>query len=429
MTQKSDALSIQYVDPRSLKEHPNNARKHPDAQIEQIRASYRAFGFKGVILVEKDGKTIVAGAGRTKAAVLEGIEQVPVVNTGLEGEEAAALRLADNQIALNSEWDLDTLSNEIRRITEGGSFTQDVLGFDPSFVAGLLNPGTTGTGDPDQVPEAPKKATSQLGDTWLLGDHRLRCGDSTSAEAVKALLADLKPNLMVTDPPYGVEYDPAWRNKAGASISNRTGKVMNDHRADWREVWAMFEGNAAYVWHGALHAGVVEASLLSCGFEIRSQIIWNKDRLVLSRGDYHWNHEPCFYAVRKGKPGGWTGDRKQKTVWDISTNTASNRKNDEATIHGTQKPVECMKRPMLNNSKTGDYIYEPFCGSGSTIIAAETCGRRVVAMELDPLYVDVAVMRWQKFTGKDAVLEGTDRTFDDIAENGRKKPRAKAKAK
>ena len=186
--------------------------------------------------------------------------------------------------------------------------------------------------------------------------------------------------------------------------------MLNDDRADWREAWALFPGEVAYVWHGALHATTVAESLEACGFAIRSQIIWAKERLVLSRGDYHWQHEPCWYAVREKGKGHWNGDRKQTTLWQIPS-----RDQDATTVHGTQKPVECMRRPMLNNSSPGQAVYEPFSGSGTTIIAAETCGRICLSMELDPAYVDVAVLRWQAFTGEAATLDGDGRSFAEIA--------------
>ena len=248
----------------------------------------------------------------------------------------------------------------------------------------------------DDVPEAPETPISRPGDLWVLGKHRLLCGDATVATDVERLLGDVKPLLMVTDPPYGVEYDPGWRNKAGAAATKRTGKVLNDDRADWREAWALFPGDVAYVWHGALHATTVADSLEASGFNIRSQIIWAKDRLVLSRGDYHWQHEPCLYAVKKTGKGHWAGDRKQTTLWQIA-----NKDQDAETVHGTQKPVECMRRPILNNSSPGQAVYEPFMGSGTTLIAAETTGRVCYGIELNPAYVDVAVERWQQFTGKD----------------------------
>ncbi len=222
------------------------------------------------------------------------------------------------------------------------------------------------------------------------------------------LLGDVRPHLLASDPPYGVSYDPAWRNETGGAKTKRTGKVLNDDRADWREAWALFPGEVAYVWHGALHAGEVAESLEAVGFQIRSQIIWAKERLVMSRGHYHWQHEPCWYAVR-GK-GHWSGDRKQTTLWSIPS-----RDQDAATVHGTQKPVECMRRPILNNSSRGQAVYEPFSGSGTTLIAAETTGRSCLAMELSPAYVDVAVLRWQAFAGGEARLEGGG-TFAEVAE-------------
>jgi DNA modification methylase len=220
---------------------------------------------------------------------------------------------------------------------------------------------------------------------------------------------------MVTDPPYGVEYDPDWRNRAdranGKSYgASATGQVLNDDRADWREAWALFPGEVAYVWHAGVYSPTVADSLAACGFEIRALIVWGKHRLVIGRGHYHHMHEPCWYAVKKGGTGHWAGDRKQTTLWQIEHNKSE-------TGHGTQKPVECMRRPIENNSKKGDEIYEPFSGSGTTIIAAEQTGRRCYAMELSPQYVDVAVLRWQDYTGKQAVRESDGKTFDSLAGN------------
>ncbi len=240
-----------------------------------------------------------------------------------------------------------------------------------------------------------------------MDQHRLVCGDCTDKEVVASLLRSDRPVLMVTDPPYGVNYDPEWRHRAGVNRSKRKGKVQNDGKADWRDAWALFPGNIAYVWHGALHATTVAESLISQGFTIRAQIVWAKERLVIGRGDYHWQHEPCWYAVRE--KGNWTGDRKQTTLWAISSG-----EQDTETVHGTQKPVECMRRPILNNSSPRQMIYEPFLGSGTTLIAAETTGRACFAIELDPRYVDMAVRRWQAFTGKAATLSGSGRTFAEI---------------
>ena len=329
-----------------------------------------------------------------------------MVATGWTEEQRRAYVLADNQLALNAGWDNDLIASELRALNETG-FDLDLIGF--GNIDALLARGA-GLTDPDDAPAAPAVPVSRLGDVWLLGRHRLVCGDSTSLGAVEAALGGVKPHLMVTDPPYGVEYDPAWRNKAGAAATRRTGKVLNDDRADWREAWALFPGDVAYVWHGALHAAEVAESLVACGFSVRSQIIWAKERLVLSRGDYHWQHEPCWYGVREKGKGHWNGDRKQTTLWQIQS-----RDQDAETVHGTQKPVECMRRPIENNSSPGQAVYEPFSGSGTTIIAAEMMGRVCHAIELSPAYVDVAVRRWQAFTGAEATLEATAETFGVVS--------------
>lgn len=203
---------------------------------------------------------------------------------------------------------------------------------------------------------------------------------------------------MVTDPPYGVEYDPTWRKEAGVNNGgNKLGKVLNDNRADWREAWSLFPGDVAYVWHADRFTDVVLNSLEDCGFERRAMVIWAKDRFTLGRSHYHWQHEPAWYVVRRGAKGHWNGDRSQSTLWAIKA------REDGGHGHGTQKPVECMRRPIENNSRAGDAVYEPFSGSGTTIIACEMTARRAYAMELAPIYVDVGVRRWQQFTGRKAV--------------------------
>jgi DNA modification methylase len=354
-----------------------------------------------------DGENgIIAGHGRVLAARQLGLATVPVIELGhLSEAQKRAYVLADNRLAEQAGWDRELLALEAADLTELGVDLAD-LGFDAGEIDGLLRDGMA---DPreDEVPEPPAEPVSRSGDLWILGRHRLLCGDATNAEDVARLLGDVRPHLMVTDPPYGVDYDPAWRNAAGAARTKRTGRVLNDDRADWRAAWALFPGDVAYVWHGALHATTVAESLVAEGFDIRAQIVWAKDRLVLSRGHYHWQHEPCWYAVRG--QGHWSGDRRQTTLWQIPS-----RDQDAETVHGTQKPVECMRRPILNNSSAGQAVYEPFCGSGTTLVAAETTGRACLAMELDPAYVDVAVRRWEAFTGQQAVLEGTDKTFADV---------------
>jgi DNA modification methylase len=406
-----EALQIERWPIEKLLPYAANARTHTDDQVAQIAGSIAEFGFNVPCLVDERGM-LIAGHGRLLAARRLGLAEVPVIRLGhLTDAQARAYRIADNRIALNAGWDEALLAAELARLKEDGA-DLDLLGFaedELDRLLGELDDGSAG-GDEDQVPEAPANPVTRPGDLWLLGSHRLLCGDATVATDVERLLAGAVPQLMATDPPYGVDYDPSWRNDAGVSATARTGKVSNDDRADWREAWSHFPGDVAYIWHAGVHARTVAESLEVCGFQIRAQIVWAKPRFVLGRGDYHWQHEPCYYAVRKGKAGRWQGARDQSTVWQIGSGDE-----DEATVHSTQKPVECMRRPILNNSAKGDCVYEPFAGSGTTLIAAEATGRICLAMEIDPHYCDVVVERWRRITGGTAVLDGDGRSFAEIS--------------
>ena len=249
----------------------------------------------------------------------------------------------------------------------------------------------------DKAAELQVKWKTEKGQLWKLGEHRLLCGDSTNAKDVERVLGDDKANIMVTDPPYGVNYDPSWRAEAGMTVNeNKLGKVQNDDIADWTPAWQLFDGDVCYVYHAGAKAGTVQQSLEDSGFNIRSQIIWSKDKMALSRGDYHWQHEPCWYGVRDGKKGNRTEDRTQTTVWQIAA------LEDSGHGHGTQKPVECMARPIRNHHCTT--VYEPFSGSGTTIIACEQLDKKCRAIEIDPNYVAVALERYVDATGKEPVL-------------------------
>ena len=386
---------------------PRNARTHSEAQVAEIAVSIRTFGFTNPVLVSEDGD-VIAGHGRLAAARKLGLSEVPVITLcGLTSLQQRQLVLADNRIALNAGWDLEMLHLELKDLSALGA-DLSVLGFAKGELAKALTPADfSGLTDEDAVPDVMEATITSPGDMWLLGEHRIVCGDSTDAATVRRLLEGIAPILMVTDPPYGVNYDPEWRHRAGVNNSTRTGKVVNDERADWAEAWHLFPGTIAYVWHGALHAATVAKSLEQEGFTIRAQIIWAKERLVIGRGDYHWQHEPCWYAVRT--KGNWTGDRKQTTLWSIS-----GKNQDVETVHGTQKPVECMRRPIVNNTSPGDAVYEPFLGSGTTLIAAESVKRICFAVELSPAYVDVAVRRWQSFTGKKAIRYSDRHQFDEL---------------
>ena len=406
-------LAVQYRPLDSLKPYEKNSRTHSDAQISQIAASITEFGFTNPVLIDGEGG-IIAGHGRVLAAKALGLADVPVlVLDHLTAAQRRAYVIADNKLALNAGWDEDVLRAEIEALG-AEDIDLGLLGFDDAELDALLNPPSTSTADPDDVPDAPEAPVSALGDVWLLGGHRIMCGDSTDAETVSRVLAGVKPHLMVTDPPYGVEYDPAWREKAGVAASGTAkGKVLNDDKADWREAWALFPGDVAYVWTNGKFLPESILSLEAAGFERRCLIVWEKSSLVIGRGHYHSQEEECWYAVRKGATGHWHGDRKQTTLWQID----KPRKSE--TGHSTQKPVECMKRPIENNSSAGQAVYEPFSGSGTTIIAAEMTGRRCLAIELSPAYVDVAVLRWEAFTDRTATLEATGQTFREVADERR----------
>lgn len=376
-----------------LKPDPKNARTHSDAQVKQIVRSIEEWGWTNAILVDEEN-SVLAGHGRLLAAQKMGIDEVPVIiATGWSHEQKRAYILADNQLALNAGWDQDILRLELAELGDA-DFDIDLTGFDPVDVLSILSAGTDGQTDPDEIPEPPADPVTQEGDVWILGNHRLRCGDSTDPDAVADALGGAVPHLMVTDPPYGVEYDAEWRGKDGLNGNGGAkGKVLNDDRADWREAWDLFPGDVCYVWHASIWAHSVAESLIASDFAVRSQIIWNKNQIAIGRGNYHWKHEPAWYAVRHKKTAHWEGDRKQSTVWDID----KPRKSE--TGHSTQKPIECMRRPILNNSKAGQAVYDPFLGSGTTLIACEMEGRHCRGLELNPAYCDVIVKRWEDFTG------------------------------
>lgn len=363
------AAAVEMVPLVSLIPYARNARTHSDAQIETIAALMLRFGFTNSVLRDEEN-TIIAGHGRVMAAKLlvsRGHLQfstVPVITArGWSENDRRAYVIADNQSALMAGWDDALLGSELTALAGCGFFDAAALGFGADEIRRLMGHG--GLTDPDEAPDLPVGAVSKLGDLWVLGEHRLLCGDCTDRDAVARVTPrDTQPHLMVTDPPYGVNYDPTWRLRAGiAGTGLARGKVQNDDRADWRAAWALFPGAVAYVWHGGLHAPIVGESLAAARFRVRAQIIWVKSSFVMSRGAYHWQHEPALYATKEGaefdhwarfdeehecldyavKDGSraeWRGGRKQSTVWNIEL-----VKNN--TGHGTQKPIECMRRPVV----------------------------------------------------------------------------------
>ena len=383
------ALSPRMTALSKLTPYKKNPRVIPDTAVKAVAASLKRFGWKQAIVADPNG-VIVAGETRYKAAVLLGWTSAPVVT--IPARQARAFRVIDNRTSELTSWDTDLLPDALAGLDD-----LDVFSFDDV----LPSTATAGRTDPDDIPETPKNPVTRTGDLWVLGKHRIVCGDSTNQKTVERLLDGAEPDLMVTDPPYGVNYDATWRRTArnadGSLLSTGKGRavgvVSGDDRADWREAYALAPGPIAYVWMGG-YAPPIDG-LIACGFELRTMIVWVKNQFVISRGHYHGQHEPCWYAVRRGSSAQWRGDRKQSTVWNID----KPRKSE--TGHSVQKPVECMQRAIHNHK--GD-VYDPFIGSGTTLIAGEQEGRTVYALEIEPAYVDVTVKRWEEFTGQKAKL-------------------------
>jgi DNA modification methylase len=396
-------MKVEEIATEKLVPYVRNAKLHSASQVSAIVGSIREFGFCNPVLVDKDNG-IIAGHGRVMAAQQMGLKKVPCIRLGhLTDNQRRAYILADNRLAeIGGGWDVEMAKLEIADIDWGGLEYTSIDDYD---WGGIEMMGADDDEDEpdrsdvdaepqvDKADELREKWGTKTGQLWELGEHRLLCGDSTNADDVARALDGAKPLLMVTDPPYGVEYDPGWRADAGVNKNKgKMGKVENDDKADWREAWALFDGDALYVYHAGAFSKTVQESIEVCGFEIRAQIIWAKDRMALSRGDYHWKHEPCWYAVRKGRPGHRNDDRTQTTLWEIVA------REDLGHGHSTQKPIECMARPIRNHDS--EYVYEPFSGSGTTIIACEQLGRKCRAIEISPAYVAVAIQRWADATGK-----------------------------
>jgi len=379
--------------------YDKNPRVNKDA-VDHVLESLKRHGQVKPIVLSAAGhpfKEEVVCCGHTTLKALKkfGSKEALVIVKQFESEaEFVDYNIRDNKVSEFAEWDEQLLADL------SAEFDIDLaeMGFDDFDIEG--NEGLT---DEDEVPEVPEEPTAKLGQIWKLGEHRLMCGDSSEEDQVNKLLSDESPNTMITDPPYGVEYEANWRAEAkGRKKTEReeSSSLMNDNQADWGYAYSLFKGDVAYVWHASAFTDVVMKGLRDAGFEIKQQIIWNKNVHALSRSDYHWKHEPCWYAVKKGGDRNWNGGRSQMTVWDIKSVIFEEGK----TAHPTQKPVEIYTRAIEHHTNKGEYIYEPFGGSGTSIIAAEKLNRRSLTMELDPKYCEVIIKRWEDFTGKKAEL-------------------------
>lgn len=388
--------------------YARNSRTHSDEQVAQIAASIREFGFTNPVIVDEQNN-IIAGHGRVLAANKLKLKEVPaIVVTGWTEAQKKAYVIADNKLALNAGWDEKMLSLEFDELQELG-FDLALTGFTGDEILALKPlEETVGLTDEDAVPEAPEQPVTIEGDIWMLGAHRLMCGDSTDAGSVTLLMGGLKADLLLTDPPYNVAYEGKTKDAL---------KIQNDKMSDgnFRDfLVAAFtnadtvlrEGGAFYIWHADSEGFNFRGAAQEAGWKVRQCLIWLKNSMVLGRQDYQWRHEPCLYGWKEGASHYWGSDRKQTTILEFDRPTKS-------IDHPTMKPVSLIEYQVLNSTKKDDLVLDLFGGSGSTLIACEKTGRHCRMMELDPKYCDVIIKRWQDFTGKKATMAGD--TYDEIA--------------
>ena len=420
------AQQIEYWPIERLVEYPRNPRKN-DKAVDRMCASIREFGLKIPVLARSDGE-VVDGHLRLKAARKLGIAEIPVILCDeWTPAQVKAFRLMVNRSVTWADWDEELLALELQEIQES-DFDLSLTGFDPGEIEGLL--ALEDEERANATPPLPESPVSRLGDLWVLGPHKVLCADATSPEAVARVLGERKPRLMVTDPPYGIELDSEWRDRAGLNghgpaepsyMKKRTKghsetTISGDTRADWSEAFELVPSlKAAYVWHASKFTREVLDGLLRIGFIHHQQIIWNKGRTVLTRTLYWFQHEPAWFVRKKNAP--WYGKAgENSTIWDSpSPKFIMGGSDEEKWDHPTQKPVELMRRPILNHLRRGELVYDPFLGSRTTLAAADLNERVCYGIELDPKYVDVVVQRWQLLTAKHATLDGDARTFDAIA--------------
>lgn len=393
-----------------------NPRTHSAQQVAQIAASIREWGWTNPILVGADNR-VIAGHGRLLAARKLGMSEVPVIVLGhLSEAQCRALVIADNQLALNAGWDEEMLRLELATLREE-DFNVDLIGFDDEELARLLadQDAAAGLTDEDAVPELPEAPVTVLGDLWILGDHRVLCGDATSEPDVHRLLSGDAADLVFTDPPYNVDYEGYTEERLKIQGDRMTREQFQhfllDTFSSYRTV--VKPGASLYVCHSSSWQRESQNAMEAAGFEIRCQIIWSKNTFAWGFGRYKFQHEPLFYAHVAGRKDPWYGDKSQSTLWE-ERKPAANR------IHPTAKPVELVERALMNSSKAGDLVVDLFGGSGSTLIGCERRNRKSRLMEIDPKYVDCIVRRWQEYTGKQAVLDGDGRSFEQVSSQRQK---------
>jgi len=402
-----DQLETIQID--SLIPYARNSRTHSDAQVAQIASSIKEFGFTNPVLIDGGGG-IIAGHGRVLAARKLGMSEVPCIRLEhLTDAQKRAYVIADNRLALNSGWDTEMLKVEFADLQELG-FDLELTGFDLDEIKELLAPvGTEGLTDPDDAPPLPEHPRTVPGDIWVMGKHRLLCGDSTSMDDLAKLCENQLVDMWLTDPPYNVAYEGGTKEK----LTIKNDEMGDDQfRQFLRDAYTaadtvMKPGAVFYIWHADSEGYNFRGAAKDAGWTVRQCLIWKKSSLVMGRQDYQWKHEPCLYGWKDGASHLWAADRKQTTILEFDKPT----RNGE---HPTMKPVALFEYQLLNNTKGGDQVLDSFGGSGTTLIAAEKNGRVARIMELDPKYCDVIVKRWQDFTGKIATHAETGEPFAEV---------------
>jgi site-specific DNA-methyltransferase (adenine-specific) len=392
-------MEIKEVEVSALIPYAKNSRTHDDAQVAQIAASIKEFGWTNPILVDGD-KGVIAGHGRLLAARKLGMAKVPTIELkDMTEAQKKAYVIADNKLALNAGWDTNFLSLELQELKDQ-DFDLTLLGFDDKELDALLAPETTeGLTDEDSVPDTPIEPKTKLGDIYILGNHRLMCGDSCSVTDMDKLVNGRQVDMWLTDPPYNVAYE--GKTKDALTIQNDSMDNAG-FRQFLRDAYVtadtvMKAGAVFYIWHADSEGYNFRGAAYDAGWKVRQCLIWKKSTMVMGRQDYHWKHEPCLYGWKEGAGHLWATDRKQTTILEFDKPS----RNGE---HPTMKPVALFEYQMLNNTKGGDIVLDSFGGSGTTLLAAEKNGRIAYLMELDPKYCDVIVKRWEDFTGKKAIL-------------------------
>ncbi len=436
------SLTVEEVALDRLRPDPANPRRISEDELDALERSLRQFGFVSPVLARREDRTVIGGHQRLVAARRLGLTTVPVIWLDVSVEQARLLGLALNKIS--GSWDDALLARLLADLQATPDLDLSLSGFGEDEITDLLRSlevrekreRPEAFDLEEALEEARRAPRTKPGDLWQLGDHRLLCGDATNADDVARLLNGAEPRLLTTDPPYGVSLDGSWRDGVynalgpaektymrvsgqpnaddatrapggahGRTRGHRHTTLSGDTRVDWSEAFALVPSlQVGYVWHAGVHAAEVATGLKAIGLEIVAQVIWDKGLFAMGRSWYHWSHEPCWVVRRAGAKVPFRGSRDQATIWRVpSPKMIMGGSTEAKEDHPTQKPLLLFETPIRNHLKVGEGVYDPFLGSGTTLIAAERTGCACLALEIDPLYVEVALRRWERFSGAEAV--------------------------